>query len=128
MSKFPNWVRHKALIRHKPQNVLFFCEHRIRRSNHLYLLDAPRGQQATEYLLEECEPANHLSHLNSMAIVSFGGTLISVVRNGAKLTLTTDSRKVEVHCNPKWWVDPDLQQAAESLARAFDGAIGSEVS
>jgi hypothetical protein len=128
VSKFPDWVRPKALIRHKPQNVLFFCEHRIRRSLRLYLLDAPRGQQATEYLLEECEPANHLTHLNSVAIVSFGGTLISVIRDGATLTLTTDGRKVEVRCNPKWWVDPDLQQATESFARAFSGAIASEVS
>lgn len=127
MPTFPEWVRPQALIHYKPDRVLFFCEHRIRRANRLYLVDASGGQQGREYWLDECEPANYLKHLNSIATLTIAGKPISVMRlierNRVILKLWDDRTTRYVATPPDWWPDmqPDVESAARSIAEAFEG-------
>jgi hypothetical protein len=128
MSELPAWVKPKALIFYRPNKLLFFYESHIKRSNQLYLRDAPRGHAGAEYLLTDCEACNYLLHLKSAALLTIGGRPLSVERHGARLIIYSDTRRIAVDCDPKWWIEPSVVQAAESLADFFQGAIAWEVS
>lgn len=129
MSNLPDWVRPKRLAHHKPTRVLFFIERsqRDRSTGKIYLFDAPRGQKGAEYPLDECEAANHLIHLKSVAILTVCGRPISVEREGSRLLVYDDTHRKAVDTHPKWWIDPQVVASAESIAQAFNGAIAWEV-
>jgi hypothetical protein len=78
--------------------------------------------------MESCEPANYLAHLKSAALLTIGGRPLSIERHGARLIIYSNTHRIAVDCDPKWWIEPSVVQAAESLAGFFQGTIAWEVS
>ena len=140
--KIPPWVKSGALAYHKSK-VLFFIGHVQRSPNQqIYLCDfdrialrrdaqrqADRGLTGAKYRLEECEPGT-AQHFKSVALMTCNGTPISVERDRPnRLVFTQEGRPpVAVQIDPAILELPEFDRAVQSFARAFSGAIASEVS
>lgn len=120
----PPWVKPEAIAHHKPSYTLFPIYHRrkSRSTGQILLLDAPQGQPAAEYPLDECEQASPL-HFSGVALMTIGGKPVTIARQGSIFTVTNGIREVRIRIPQAVADEADVRAVAQDFAAFFDGEV-----